>query len=197
MASDNPPSPWITRFSVQANGPVLDVACGSGRHTRLFLELGHDVTAVDRDTSRLGDITRHPKLTILEADLESDTDPWRPAAATYGAVVVTNYLWRPLLPALIDAVAPGGMLLYETFALGNERFGKPSNPDFLLARDELKDAVAGTLDVVAYEHGDVTEPRPAVNQRICASKGRCEGQRPNSGQETPSMASSLPADSSA
>ncbi|MBT4906211.1 MAG: class I SAM-dependent methyltransferase [Rhodospirillaceae bacterium] len=171
MASDSPPSSWITRFSAQANGPVLDVACGSGRHTRLFLELGHDVTAVDRDTSRLGDIARHPKLTILETDLENDTDPWRPAAATYGAVVVTNYLWRSLLPALVDAVAPGGMLLYETFAQGNERFGKPSNPDFLLAPDELKDAVAGKLDVVAYEQGDVTEPRPAVIQRICGLKG--------------------------
>ena len=170
MAPDNPVSPWINRFSGQTAGPVLDVACGSGRHTRLFLGLGHDVTAVDRDTSRLGDITRHPKLTILEIDLESDDDPWRPAAATYGTVVVTNYLWRPLLPALIDAVAPGGMLLYETFALGNERFGKPSNPDFLLAPDELKDAVEGKLDVVAYEHGDVIDPRPAAIQRICALK---------------------------
>ena len=171
MTSDNPPSPWVTRFSEQAVGPVLDVACGSGRHTKLFLELGYDVTAVDRDTSRLGDIAAHPRLTVIETDLEQDADPWRPASAAYGAVVVTNYLWRPLLPALVDAVAPGGMLLYETFALGNERFGKPSNPDFLLAPDELKDAVAGQLDVVAYAHGEVGEPRPSVNQRICALRG--------------------------
>lgn len=167
MPSDNPPSPWISRFSVQAAGPVLDVACGAGRHTRLFLELGHHVTAVDRDTSRLGAISAPPRLTVIETDLEQATDPWRPAASSYGCVVVTNYLWRPLLPALIAAVAPGGMLLYETFAQGNERFGKPSNPDFLLAPDELKNAVAGTMDVVAYEHGVVDEPRPAMIQRIC------------------------------
>ena len=170
MVPDNPPSPWITRFSAQADGPVLDVACGSGRHTRLFLEVGHNVTAVDRDTSRLADIAGHPKLTILETDLEAGDDPWRPAPAAYGAVVVTNYLWRPLLPALIDAVAPGGMLLYETFALGNEQFGKPSNPDFLLAPGELKDAVAGMLEVAACEDGEVSTPRPAVIQRICALK---------------------------
>ncbi|MGB0571670.1 MAG: class I SAM-dependent methyltransferase [Alphaproteobacteria bacterium] len=170
MASDTPASPWITRFSRQATGPVLDVACGAGRHTRLFLALGLDVTALDRDTSRLGDIANHPGLTALETDLETGADAWRPAPQAFGTVVVTNYLWRPLLPALVDAIAPGGMLLYETFALGNEKYGKPSNPDFLLAPDELKNAVEGMLDVVAYEHGDITEPHPAVIQRICALK---------------------------
>jgi SAM-dependent methyltransferase len=150
---------------------MLDVVCGAGRHTKLFLERGYDVTAVDRDTSRLAEIIAHPHLNVIETDLEQDADPWRPAPAAYGTVVVTNYLWRPLLPALVDAVAPGGMLLYETFALGNERFGKPSNPDFLLMPDELKDAVAGRLDVVAYEHDEVSDPRPSVIQRICAVKG--------------------------
>ncbi|MEP4379140.1 MAG: SAM-dependent methyltransferase [Alphaproteobacteria bacterium] len=168
MATDSQPSPWISRFAPQARGPVIDVACGSGRHARLFLDRGHDVTAVDRDTSRLNDIAGHPNLTIIETDLEAGVDPWRPAAAAYGTVVVTNYLWRPLLPALIDAVAPGGMLLYETFALGNEQYGKPSNPDFLLAPNELMDAVNDVLDVIAYKHGDVTDPRPAVIQHICA-----------------------------
>lgn len=168
MASDSPASPWITRFSRQAAGPVLDVACGSGRHTRLFLALGLEVTAVDRDISRLGDIADHPGLTALETDLEAGADAWRPDRRAYGTVVVTNYLWRPLLPALIDAVAPGGMLLYETFAIGNERFGKPSNPDFLLAPGELKNAVTGILDVLAYAHGEVSEPQPAVIQHICA-----------------------------
>ncbi len=168
MASDNPASPWITRFSRQATGPVLDVACGSGRHTRLFLALGLDVTALDRDISRLGDIADHPGLTALETDLETGADAWRPSPQAYGTVVVTNYLWRPLLPALVDAIAPGGMLLYETFALGNEKYGKPSNPDFLLAPDELKNAVEGVLDVVAYEHGEIADPHPAVIQRICA-----------------------------
>jgi len=174
MTSDSPPSTWIARFSAQAAGPVLDVACGSGRHTKLFLGLGHDVTAVDRDTSRLGAIAANPRLTIIETDLERDADPWRPAAAAYGSVVVTNYLWRPLLPALIDAVAPGGMFLYETFASGNERFGKPSNPDFLLAPNELEDAVAGKLEVRAFEQGEVSEPRPSVIQRICAVRGSGE-----------------------
>lgn len=170
MTSDNPTSPWVTRFSEQAVGPVLDVACGAGRHTKLFLERGYDVTAVDRDTSRLGETAAHPRLTVIETDLEQDADPWRPVPASFGTVLVTNYLWRPLLPALVDAVAPGGMLIYETFALGNERFGKPSNPDFLLMTDELKGAVAGSLDVVAYEHRKVNDPRPSVIQRICALK---------------------------
>lgn len=170
MAPRSQPSPWITRFRERAIGPVLDVACGSGRHTRLFLDRGHHVIAVDRDTSRLGDIAGHPRLTILETDLEAGDDPWRPTPASSGTIVVTNYLWRPLLPALIEALKPGGILLYETFALGNERFGKPSNPDFLLRPDELKDAVAGKLDVLAYEQRHVTDPQPAVIQRICASK---------------------------
>lgn len=170
MTPDNPPSAWITRFSEQAVGPVLDVACGSGRHTKLFVERGHAVTAVDRDTSRLGEIAAHPRVSVIEADLEKDVDPWRPAPAAFGTVVVTNYLWRPLLPALVAALAPGGMLLYETFAEGNERFGKPSNPDFLLVPDELKNAVAGKMDVLAYEHGEVSAPHPSVIQRICALK---------------------------
>ena len=168
MASDSLPSSWITRFSAQSVGPVLDVACGSGRHTRHFLALGHRVTAVDRDMSRLADIADHPRLTILETDLETGSDAWRPDAQAFGTVVVTNYLWRPLLPALVNAIAPGGMLLYETFAVGNEKYGKPSNPDFLLTPDELKYAVEGKLDVVAYAHGNVTEPHPAVIQHICA-----------------------------
>tara|TARA_R110002110_G_scaffold85816_2_gene223574 strand:+ start:167224 stop:167751 length:528 start_codon:yes stop_codon:yes gene_type:complete len=174
MPSDNPPSPWVTRFSAQAIGPVLDLACGSGRHTQLFLQRGHDVTAVDRDLSRMTAFAGRPRLTLIEADLEQAVDPWRPAAATYGTVVVTNYLWRPLLPALIDAVAPGGMLLYETFAVGNEQFGKPSNPDFLLVPDELKNAVAGKMDVLAYEHGEVSAPHPSVIQRICALRASRE-----------------------
>lgn len=170
MTASTPPSAWIVRFSEDAAGPVLDLACGAGRHSRLFLHLGLAVTAVDRDIARMADIADHPALTLIEADLETGADAWRPAAQAYGTVIVANYLWRPLFPALIDAVAPGGHLIYETFAQGNARFGKPSNPDFLLAPEELRDAVEGKMRVLAYEHGAVDTPRPAMIQRICAVK---------------------------
>ena len=170
MGRDSPhkpiltPSAWVERFAsfVPVGAPVLDVASGDGRHARLFLARGHPVTAVDRDTSRLGE----PGMTIVEADLE--TGPWPLADARFGGVVVTNYLHRPLFPALVAAVAPGGALIYETFAQGNERFGKPRNPDHLLRPGELLEAVRGSLRVVAYEDLEVSAPRPAMVQRICA-----------------------------
>jgi SAM-dependent methyltransferase len=160
-----PPSLWITRFAeLVPAGPVLDVACGGGRHTRLFLERGHAVTAVDRDTSRLDPTDR---LEIVQTGLEDGRD-FPLAGRSFAGVVVTNYLFRPLFPLLVACVAPGGALLYETFALGNERFGHPSNPDYLLAPGELLDAVHGELRVVAYEDVVVDEPRPAAVQRIAA-----------------------------
>ncbi len=160
------PSSWISRLSGLTQGPVLDVACGAGRHAALFAGLGFQVTAVDRDLSRLGDLRDHANIRALEADLETEPDPWRPEPGIWGTVVVANYLWRPLLPALVAALAPGGVLLYETFAVGNEKYGKPSNPDFLLRPGELLDAVYGQLQVVVYEHGET--PSPSVVQRICA-----------------------------
>ena len=163
-------SPWVNRFAplVRAGGTVLDVAAGSGRHTRLFLARGHDVVAVDWNTEGLADLAGTERLTILEADLELG-GPWPFLDRRFAAIVVTNYLHRPLLPLLPGALEPGGVLIYETFADGNAAFGKPSNPDFLLRRGELLDAFADKLEVVAYEDGIVETPRPAVVQRICAA----------------------------
>ena len=162
-------SAWVRRFAdrTPAGGPVLDLAAGSGRHTRLFLALGHPVTAVDRDVASLAELRADPGLTILAADLE-DGRPWPLGGRRFAGVVVTNYVHRPLLPAIVAAVAPGGCLIYETFAVGNERLGKPSNPDFLLRPGELLEAVRGRLAVLAYENLEMSEPRPAVMQRVAA-----------------------------
>lgn len=151
---------------VPMDAPVLDVAAGRGRHALLFAERGHRVTAIDRDTSRL---VSHANIESLQADLE-DGSPWPLADRRFGAVVVTNYLHRPLMQALLDAVAPGGMLLYETFMEGNERFGKPSRPDFLLKDGELLELVRGRFSVTAYEARLVGAPHMAMVQRIAARK---------------------------
>ncbi len=163
------PSAWVRRFAplVPAEGAVLDLACGSGRHSRLFPAAGHPVTAVDIAVSALADLAGHERLEVIQADLEGGR-PLPLAGRRFAGVVVTNYLHRPLLPALVDAVAPGGALLYETFARGNERFGKPRNPDHLLKPGELLAAVQGRLRVLAYEDLIVEDPRPAAVQRICA-----------------------------
>jgi SAM-dependent methyltransferase len=161
-------SPWIARFAprVPTDGRVLDVAAGAGRHTRFFAGRGHAVLAVDVDTSALADLQVRDDLEVVEADLEAD--PWPLGTERFAAVVVTNYLHRPLLPTLVAQVAPGGWLLYETFARGHEAFGRPSNPDWLLAPGELLDAVAGELEVVAYEQ--LTLPRPARIQHLAARR---------------------------
>lgn len=163
------PSPWVARFLPQADRalPVLDVAAGSGRHSRLARDLGFGVTATDVDTAGLSDLAGDPGVTVVEADLE-DGRPWPFGTGAFGAVIVANYLYRPILPALSDALAPGGLLIYETFARGNEAFGRPRNPDFLLAEGELLDTVHGRLSVVAYEHGLVENPGPKLVQRLCA-----------------------------
>jgi SAM-dependent methyltransferase len=166
------PSAWVARFAplVAPGAPVLDLACGGGRHARLFLELGHPVLAVDRHLTPLGALAGHPGLETLEFDLEIGGEAGEPPsffARRFGGLVVTNYLHRPLLEPLAAALAPGGVLIYETFALGNERFGKPSNPDFLLQEGELLRAYLGRLKIVAYEDVVVGTPRPAAVQRLC------------------------------
>jgi SAM-dependent methyltransferase len=169
----SPPSSWIARHAdlVPAGGPVLDLAAGGGRHTQYFKGLGHPVTAVDRDVTGLGDLAGDAQIEIIEADLEGGA-PWPLGTRRFAGIVVTNYLHRPLFPSIAVALQPGGVLLYETFGLGNERFGKPSNPDFLLRPGELLAfAQAEGLAVRAYHCGEVAEPRPAVLQRVAAVRG--------------------------
>lgn len=164
-----PPSRWIERFAplVRPSGPILDIACGDGRHVRWFEDRGHRVTGVDRDDEALAACgATESLLHDLEARADVAAD-WPLTSRRYAAVVVTNYLHRPLFPLLIDALEPGGVLLVETFASGNARFGKPSNPAFLLEPGELL-ILCRPLTVVAYEDGLVTTPRPASIQRICA-----------------------------
>jgi len=166
---EQPPSPWVRRFIplVRREGRVLDLAAGTGRHTRLLLDMGLRVCAVDRTASALLPLAG-PRCEVRELDLETGA-PWQ-LGGGYDAIVVANYLHRPLLPALAAALAPGGVLIYETFAQGNERFGQPRNPDFLLCPGELLEAFAA-LAVIAFEQGEVTRPRPAVVQRIAARAG--------------------------
>jgi SAM-dependent methyltransferase len=165
------PSPWVVRFAplVPAGGRVLDLACGAGRHARFFRDRGHPVTAVDRDTSALAAGAAEPDLRIIEADLE-DGRPFPVDGERFAGVVVTNYLHRPILPTLVQAVAPGGVLIYETFSLDQPRFGRPRNPDFLLHPGELLEAVRGRLRVLAYEDLILDTPAPRAVQRICARR---------------------------
>jgi SAM-dependent methyltransferase len=162
-------SPWVGRFARLAPaGQVLDLACGAGRHARLFAALGHPVIALDRDPAALA-AAAGPGIDTMQADLEAPDAPWPFAPGRFAAIVVTNYLHRPLLPLLAASLAPGGVLIYETFALGNERFGKPSNPAFLLQPGELLQlAATAALQVIAFEDGVVMEPKPARVQRLCA-----------------------------
>ena len=170
MHASQAPSPWIVRFLALTapGGSALDVAAGSGRHSRLLLEHGLAVTALDRDPDQQPDA---PGLSKIRCDLE-DGSPWPPPGRRFDLVLVTNYLHRPILPEIIGAVAPGGLLLYETFARGNERFGKPRNPDFLLRPGELAAAVAGHLEILAFEDLELGPPRPAVIQHIAARRPR-------------------------
>lgn len=162
------PSAWVVRWShlLQPETNVLDVACGSGRHLHWFAQQGHTVTGIDRDLEPARQA--NAPGTLVGADIESGPWPLQTAGQVqaFGAVVVTNYLWRPLLPTLVQSLAPGGVLIYETFAAGQETVGRPSRPDFLLQPGELLDVCKG-LEVVAYENGYLNSPERFV-QRIAA-----------------------------
>lgn len=167
-------SAWVERFAplIPSGGRVLDLACGSGRHSRLLARQGHSVVALDRDAGALATVTQDLEgeaaglIECLQADVESG--PWPFGAGEFDGVVVTNYLHRPLMGALATVLRPSGVLIYETFARGNERYGRPSNPAFLLARDELLREFGASLEVVAFEQGLVGGAIPAVVQRLCA-----------------------------
>lgn len=165
------PSAWICRWArlIAPGGRVLDVACGRGRHSRYLRSLGFSVVGVDRDEAALAALAGIDGIEVRAADIEAG--PWPFAAEGFDAVVVANYLHRPLFPRLIEALRPGAVLIYETFALGNERHGRPGNPDFLLRSGELLE-LAEPLTVVAFEQGFITSPKPAVIQRLCAVRDR-------------------------
>jgi SAM-dependent methyltransferase len=163
------PSEWVTRWApLVTRGPVLDVASGEGRHSRVFAERGLEVVAVDRDAQSI------PGTRFVQADLENG--PWPFAGQRFGGVVVANYLHRPLFAALGAALDEGGVLIYETFMTGNEKFGRPSNPAFLLRPGELLWAFPG-LATVAFEQGTLGRPKPAVIQRLCAVRRNIESVR--------------------
>jgi SAM-dependent methyltransferase len=168
MHGTEAPSGWVLRWShlVPVGGTVLDVACGLGRHLRWFAGRGHPVTGVDRSPEAITAVARLGRA--VEADIENGSWPF--TGETFDAVVVTNYLWRPLLPTIVASVADGGVLIYETFAAGNETVGKPSRPDFLLRPGELLRACDG-LHVVAFEDGFTDRPERFV-QRIAAVRKR-------------------------
>ncbi|RJG06457.1 class I SAM-dependent methyltransferase [Noviherbaspirillum cavernae] len=181
-AAFDQPSAWVVRFaSLIPEGEVLDLACGSGRHARFLAARGYRVLAVDRDSAAL-ERAAADGVRTLPVDLEDDSNgsaSWPFEADRFNGIVVTNYLHRPLLPRILYSLAPGGILIYETFTCGNERYGKPSNPDFLLTHGELlrltEIQCVPSLRIIAFEDGYVDFPKPAMVQRICVLKGRGEG----------------------
>jgi SAM-dependent methyltransferase len=168
-SDESPCSSWVLRFLplIRQGGLVLDLAAGSGRHTRLLLGRGYQVRAVDRDVTALDPLSG-PKCLVEAVDLEA-VSGWQ-LGGGYDGIVITNYLHRPLLPAFVQALAPGGVVVYETYMVGNERLRRPRNPEFLLRPGELLEAFAA-LSIVAFEQGEVSQPYPAIIQRIAAING--------------------------
>lgn len=164
-----PPSPWVENWyrQIAPGGAVLDLACGNGRHARWLAALGYKVLAVDRNETAIAGLSGCAGLTALQLELEGDD--WPLAGQRFAGIVVTNYLWRPRLPDVLAMLDTGGVLIYETFMLGNEAYGKPSRPDFLLRPGELRElAKYAGLREIAFEEGYVDTPKPAMRQAICA-----------------------------
>lgn len=173
-------SPWVLRFVddiPKSKGPVLDLACGAGRHTQLLLAAGYEVWAVDRDAESLARIEQLG-ATCFNLDLEKEDFKWPFAAAQFAGIVVTNYLHRPLMPAILPSLADQGVLIYETFATGNEQYGRPRNPEFLLQENELLEHFVCTKTAgwhqqcLAFEHTYVNQITEAIVQRICIRRLR-------------------------
>ncbi|MEM7442066.1 MAG: class I SAM-dependent methyltransferase [Pseudomonadota bacterium] len=164
-----PASGWVTRFAplVARDRTVLDVACGNGRHSRLFSERGNQITAVDIDLRGIADLANLPNVTCVKADLEGTLWPF--GDQKFGAIIVTNYHHRPLLPTYLAALEPDGVAIYEGYAVGNQRFGNLAT-NVLLRSGELLEWAQGAMRVVAYEHGEVSSPKAAVVQRMVAIK---------------------------
>jgi SAM-dependent methyltransferase len=172
--ADLPPSPWVVRWAhlVQAGAAVLDLACGNGRHARFFAAAGCQVVGADRDAAALAGLDGVPGVVTRLVDLEGA--PWPFAPESFDAVVVTNYLHRPQFADILACLKPRGVLIYETFMAGNERFGKPSNPDFLLQPGELIATFGRNLNVAGFEQGALGRPPRAMVQRLCAVRDRAE-----------------------
>ena len=169
IAAILPPSPWLIAQAVHLPlaGCILDLACGSGRHARYLAGQKHPVFAVDRNSEAISALQGLPGIEAEVMELEGEE--WPLAGQQFAGIVVTNYLWRPRLPDLLALLAPGGVLIYETFMLGNEAYGKPSRPDFLLRPGELRElATAAGLRVIDFVEGYVDRPKPAMRQAICA-----------------------------
>jgi SAM-dependent methyltransferase len=171
MAQIIPPSPWVAAHAgrIPATGGVLDLACGSGRHSRLLAGLGYAVLAVDRNVEALAGLGDVAGVESMVADLEGES--WPLAGRQFAGVVVTNYLWRSRFEDVLALVQPGGILIYETFMQGNAQYGKPSSPDFLLEPGELRARIAAAgWHEIAFEEGYTDSPKPAMRQAICAGR---------------------------
>lgn len=164
------PSQWITEqhHLIKPQGHILDLACGNGRHTRYLLEKGYHVTAVDKNLHGVRGFEGHPSCQLIEADLESGS-PW-PITEKFDAIVVTNYLYRPGFENIIIHCKPNGVLMCQTFMLGNEAYGKPSNPAFLLKEHELQNAFIEDFETIRFEQGYTDTPKPAIIQSYCGRR---------------------------